>query len=151
METQVNIEINKEGVYLTPNKWSYEERRLYKYNNNRYFEKNYSKWATIQIDKFEDISIIKETKETDYLIELSNDTHYVSAIDTCYEYYWGNKSLKKKFDKETDGYGRIEDYIDDKYIEEVKYSAIISKEDYFKLKEYFEELDKKSLSNLNED
>ena len=150
------IEINKEGIYLTPNKWSYEERRLYKYNNNRYFEKNYSKWVTIQVDKFEDISIIKETKEADYLIELSNDTYYVSAEDTCYEYYWGNKSLKKKFDEETDGYGRIEDYIDDEYIDETKYTAIISKEDYFKLKNHFYLIWRKmniekSLSNLNED
>ena len=130
------IDINKNGVFLTPNKWSYEERRLYKSKGNVFFEKNYSKWATIEVDKFEDIDIISETTDNDYLVQFFNDTHYIDAEDTYYEYWWGDKSLKKKFDKETKGYGRIEDYIDDTpYM--VRNTAVIPKEDYVKLKELY--------------
>jgi len=129
------IDINKNGVFLTPNKWSYEERRLYKSKGNVFFEKNYSKWATIEVDKFEDIDIISETTDNDYLVQFFNDTHYIDAEDTYYEYWWGNKSLKKKFDEETDGYGRIEDYIDDDVPYMVRNTAVISKKDYKKLKE----------------
>jgi len=129
------IDINKNGVFLTPNKWSYEERRLYKSKGNVFFEKNYSKWATIEVDKFEDIDIISETTDNDYLVQFFNDTHYIDAEDTYYEYWWGNKSLKKKFDEETNGYGRIEDYIDDDVPYMVRNTAVISKKDYKKLKE----------------
>ena len=149
------IDINKNGVFLTPNKWSYEERRLHIFNGTRFFEKNYSKWATIEVDKFEDIDIIETLgklkrmedivsasyrleKSEDYLVQFFNDTHYIDAEDTHYEYWWGNKSLKKKFDEETDGYGRIEDYIDDvPYM--VRNTAVISKKDYKKLKEVKDE------------
>jgi hypothetical protein len=133
------IDINKNGVFLTPNKWSYEERRLYKSKGNVFFEKNYSKWATIEVDKFEDIDIISETTDNDYLVQFFNDTHYIDAEDTYYEYWWGNKSLKKKFDEETDGYGRIEDYIDDDVPYMVRNTAVISKKDYKKLKEVKDE------------
>ena len=129
------IDINKNGVFLTPNKWSYEERRLYRSKGNVFFEKNYSKWATIEVDKFEDIDIINKTTDNDYLVQFFNDTHYIDAEDTYYEYWWGNKSLKKKFDEETDGYGRIEDYIDDDVPYMVRNTAVISKKDYKKLKE----------------
>ena len=133
------IDINKNGVFLTPNKWSYEERRLYKSKGNVFFEKNYSKWATIAVDKFEDIDIISETTDNDYLVQFFNDTHYIDAEDTYYEYWWGNKSLKKKFDEETNGYGRIEDYIDDDVPYMVRNTAVISKKDYKKLKEVKDE------------
>ena len=133
------IDINKDGVFLTPNKWSYEERRLYRSKGNVFFEKNYSKWATIEVDKFEDIDIISETTDNDYLVQFFNDTHYIDAEDTYYEYWWGNKSLKKKFDEETDGYGRIEDYIDDDVPYMVRNTAVISKKDYKKLKEVKDE------------
>ena len=36
------IDINKNGVFLTPNKWSYEERRLFKDKGRIFFEKNYN-------------------------------------------------------------------------------------------------------------
>ena len=128
------IEQNKNQVLLTPYKWSYEERRLFKDKGRTFFEKNYSKWATIEVDKFEDIDIISETTDNDYLVQFFNDTHYIDAEDTYYEYWWGDKSLKKKFDKETKGYGRIEDYIEDiPYM--VRNTAVIPKEDYIKLKE----------------
>ena len=147
------IEQNKNGVFLTPYKWSYEERRLHIFNGTRFFEKNYSKWATIEVDKFEDIDIIETLgklkrmenivsashrleKSEDYLVQFFNGTHYIDAEDTYYEYWWGDKSLKKKFDKETKGYGRIEDYIDDTpYM--VRNTAVIPKEDYVKLKELY--------------
>ena len=133
------IEQQKNEVWLTPNKWSYEERRLHIFNGTRFFEKNYSKWATIEVDKFEDIDIISETTDNDYLVQFFNDTHYIDAEDTYYEYWWGNKSLKKKFDEETDGYGRIEDYIDDDVPYMVRNTAVISKKDYKKLKEVKDE------------
>ena len=107
------IEQNKKGVFLTPYKWSYEERRLHIFNGTRFFEKNYSKWATIEVDKFEDIDIIETLgklkrmedivsashrleKSEDYLVQFFNDTHYIDAEDTHYEYWWGDKSLKRK-------------------------------------------------------
>ena len=49
------------------------------------------------------------------------------------------KSLKKKFDEETGGYGRIEDYIDDDVPYMVRNTAVISKKDYKKLKEVKDE------------
>ena len=129
------IDINKNGVFLTPNKWSYEERRLFKDKGRTFFENNYSKWATIEVDKFEAIEIIGKDDE-DYIVKFHGDTHYIDAEDTYYEYWWGDKSLKKKFDKETKGYGRIEDYIDDTpYM--VRNTAVIPKEDYVKLKELY--------------
>ena len=51
------IDINKDGVFLTPNKWTYEERSLYEVDNHYCFEKNYSKWAYILIEKFINIMI----------------------------------------------------------------------------------------------
>ena len=58
------IEKNKDGIFLTPYKWSATERRLFevkseKYKPFRVFERNYSKWATFSVDKFEDIIILK--------------------------------------------------------------------------------------------
>ena len=47
--------------------------------------------------------------------------------------------MKKKFDEETDGYGRIEDYIDDDVPYMVRNTAVISKKDYKKLKEVKDE------------
>ena len=90
------IDVNKNQVWLTPNKWSYEERRLYKDKGHTFFEKNYSKWATIEVDKFEDIKIIGKDGE-DHIVKFHGDTHYIDAQDTYYEYWWGDKSLKKKF------------------------------------------------------
>jgi len=138
------IDINKNGVFLTPYKWTYEERSLYEVDNHYCFEKNYSKWACILIEKFKDIKILYETKQGDedcYCIQLDNDgeSYLESAEDTYYEYWWGNKSLKKKFDEETDGYGRIEDYIDDDVPYMVRNTAVISKKDYKKLKEVKDE------------
>ena len=153
------IEKNKNQVLLTPYKWSYEERRLFKDKDRTFFEKNYSKWATIEVDKFEDIEIIdtlgkikrmeeivsasyRLEKSEDYLVQFFNGTHYIDAEDTYYEYWWGDKSLKKKFDEETKGYGRIEDYIDDTpYM--ARNTAVIPKEDYVKLKELYKRSDER--------
>ena len=152
------IDINKNGVFLTPNKWSYEERRLYKSKGNVFFEKNYSKWATIEVDKFEDIDIIETLgklkrmedivsashrleKSEDYLVQFFNDTHYIDAEDTYYEYWWGNKSLKKKFEKNNEYY--MEEFLErqgyDGMPKDVKNTAVISKKDYKKLKEVKDE------------
>ena len=90
------IDVNKNQVLLTPYKWSYEERRLFKDKGRTFFEKNYSKWATIEVDKFEDIEIIGKDGE-DHIVKFHGDTHYIDAQDTYYEYWWGDKSLKKKF------------------------------------------------------
>ena len=51
------------GIYLTPYKWSATERRLLQVESKKYkpfraFELNYSKWATFNINKFEDIEIV---------------------------------------------------------------------------------------------
>ena len=133
------IDINKNGVFLTPNKWSYEERRLYRSKGNVFFEKNYSKWATIEVDKFKDIDIINETTDNDYLVQFFNDTHYIDAEDTYYEYWWGNKSLKKKFKKNNEYY--MEEFLErqgyDGMPKDVKITAVISKKDYVKLKELY--------------
>ena len=152
------IEQNKNGVFLTPYKWSYEERRLHIFNGTRFFEKNYSKWATIEVDKFEDIDIIETLgklkrmedivsashrleKSEDYLVQFFNDTHYIGAEDTYYEYWWGNKSLKKKFKKSNEYY--MEEFLERNGYsgipEIVKNTAVISKKDYKKLKEVKDE------------
>ena len=152
------IDINKNGVFLTPNKWSYEERRLHIFNGTRFFEKNYSKWATIEVDKFEDIDIIETLgklkrmedivsasyrleKSEDYLVQFFNDTHYIDAEDTHYEYWWGDKSLKGKAKDE--GEDEMEYFLKKQGYDgvpyEVKYTAVISKKDYKKLKEVKDE------------
>ena len=152
------ININKNGVFLTPYKWTYEERSLYKVNNHYCFEKNYSKWACILIEKFKDIKILYETKmnrysneknEDCYCIQLDNDgeSYLESAEDTYYEHWWGNKSWKKEFEKGDYGYmdNFLESYICknnkcfDDIIETSRKTAVISKKDYKKLKEVKDE------------
>ena len=71
------IDINKNAVFLTPNKWSYEERRLYRSKGNVFFEKNYSKWACILIEKFKDIKILYETKMNRYSNEKNEDCYCI--------------------------------------------------------------------------
>ena len=56
------IEINDGEIFLTPYKWTYEERILYKHKGNKFFEKNYSKWATLIVDDIDDLIIISENK-----------------------------------------------------------------------------------------
>ena len=97
------IEINDGEIFLTPYKWTYEERILYKHKGNKFFEKNYSKWATLIVDDIDDLIIISENKYHDledepcYLVKIDGDTHMVEAEDTYYEHWWGNKKFKKEF------------------------------------------------------
>ena len=138
------IEQQKNEVWLTPNKWSYEERRLHIFNGTRFFEKNYSKWATVEVDKFEDIEVIGKDGE-DYIVEFNNDTHFISADDTYYEYWWGDKSLKKKFEKNNEYY--MEEFLErqgyDGMPKDVKITAVIPKEDYVKLKQLYKRSDER--------
>ena len=146
------IDINKNGVFLTPYKWTYEERSLYEVDNHYCFEKNYSKWACVLIGDFKDIKILYETKQGDedcYCIQLDNDgeSYLESAEDTYYEHWWGNKSWKKEFEK--GDYGYMDSFLDsyisknnkcfDDITETSRKTAIISKKDYKKLKEVKDE------------
>ena len=61
------------GIYLSPYKWSATERRLLKIESKKYepfraFELNYSKWATYNINKFEDITILGTFGENDFWV-----------------------------------------------------------------------------------
>ena len=98
-----------EGIYLTPYKWSATERRLLKVESKKYkpfraFELNYSKWATYNIDKFEDITILRTFSKGDYFYEkgdykvlLSGESCLEEAQDTMYESWCGNLDVRKQF------------------------------------------------------
>ena len=151
-----NLYGNIKGVYLTPYKWSATERRLFlvkskKYKPFRAFELNYSRWATYNINKFEDITILGTFdkgdyfyKKGDYKVALSGESHLEGAEDTMYESWCGNLEVRKQFKDcmEKDEYFELEDFLEceeDFKITDVQSDLqfIIPKEDYPKLKEVF--------------
>ena len=134
------IDIQKDNtVLMTPYKWSYEERKLFNMKKTKCFEFNYSKWATFEINSLNDFKVIKQNNEGDYLINLC-DCPIFEAFDTYYEYWWGNKELKKEFD--SGDYGDMDYFLENKFdygcvdISE-KRTAVLPKEDYEKLKQIF--------------
>jgi len=134
------IDIQKDNtILMTPYKWSYEERRLFNIKNNRCFEKTYSKWATFEIDSLDKFSIIKTYDNGDHLIDLFG-CQIFEAFDTYYEHWWGNKELKKEFDK--GDYGYMDSFLEEKFdidwidISE-RHTAVLPKEDYQQLTEIF--------------
>ena len=138
------IEISDGEILLTPYKWTYEERRLYKTNGNKFFEKNYSKWARLNIDDINDLTITGEHKyhnledEPCYLVEINGGTYVEDQEDTYYEYWWGNKKFKKEF--EDKDYGWMDSFLEDKNLditEDTKITAMISKKDYQELQNCF--------------
>jgi len=138
------IEINNGEILLTPYKWTYEERRLYKTNENKFFEKNYSKWVSLNVDHIDDLVIIGEKivneDEPCYLIEIVGSTYVEDQQDTYYEYWWGNKKFKEEFKEKN--YGWMDSFLEDKNLditEDTKITAMISKKDYKELKKYVEE------------
>ena len=138
------IEQQKNEVLLTPYKWTYEERRLYKSKGNAFFEKNYSKWATINVNHINDLVVLKDVKEGDedcYLVEIIGESFCDSSEDTYYNHWWGDKSLKRKAKDE--GEDEMEYFLKKQGYDgvpyEVKYTAVISKKDYKKLKEVKDE------------
>ena len=136
------IDVEKDNsIFMTPCKWSFEERILFNIKNNRCFEKSYSKWATFEINSFNDFSIIKKNDDGNYLIDLL-DCPFYEASDTHYEHWWGNKELKKEFDKGE--YLDMDSFLEDKFnynriIISEKRTAVLPKEDYQKLKEIFKQ------------
>ena len=153
------IEKNEDGILLTPYKWSSTERRLLlvkseKYNPFRAFELNYSKWATYNIDKFEDITILGTFNKGDYFCSkgdykalLSGESFLYEAQDTMYENWCGNLEVRKQFKDcvEKDEYFELEAFLEsegDFKITDVKSDLHfnIPKEDYSKLKEMFNDL-----------
>jgi hypothetical protein len=143
------IEINDGEIFLTPYKWTYEERILYKHKGNKFFEKNYSKWATLIVDHIDDLIIIGENKYHDledepcYLVKIDGGTYMVDAEDTYYEHWWGNKKFKKEF-KDNDEYGYMDSFLTakghDAVPEKIKITAMVSKKDYQELKKRFNTL-----------
>ena len=143
------IEINDGEILLTPYKWTYEERILYKHKGNKYFELNYSKWATLVVDDIDDLMILGERKYHDledepcYLVKINGDTHMRDAEDTYYEHWWGNKKFKKEFE-DKDEYGYMDSFLmskgHDVVPEEIKITAMISKKDYKELQKRFNTL-----------
>ena len=147
--------MNVKGIYLTPYKWSATERRLLlakskKYKPFRSFELNYSKWATYNIDKFEDITILGTFskgdyfyKKGDYKVSLSGESHLEEAQDVYYESWCGNLDVRKKF--KDSGECELEVFLenseDEFSITDVQSDLqfIIPREDYPKLKEMFNE------------
>ena len=140
------IEINDSEILLTPYKWSYEERILYKHKNNKFFEKNYSKWATLIVDDIDDLTILGEHKyhnledEPCYLVKINGYTHMVEAEDTYYEHWWGNKKFKKEFE-DKDEHEYMDSFLEfkghDAVPEKIKITAMISKKDYQELQKRF--------------
>ena len=148
--------MNVKGVYLTPYKWSATERRLLlakskKYKPFRSFELNYSKWATFNIDKFEDITILGTFskgdyfyKKGDYKVSLSGESHLEEAQDVYYESWCGNLKVRKQFKDcmEKDEYFELEVFLEnegDFKITNVQSDVHfnIPRRDYSKLKEMF--------------
>ena len=70
------------------------------------------------------------------------DCPFYEALDTHYEHWWGNKELKKEFDKGE--YLDMDSFLEDKFnhnriIISEKRTAVLPKEDYQKLKEIFKQ------------
>ena len=136
------IRIENGEVLLTPYKWTYEERRLYKTKKNKFFEKNYSKWSTLNINHVNDLVIIGEKivneDEPCYLVEIVGSTYVEDQEDTYYQYWFGNKKFKKEFEEKE--YGWIDNFLEDKNLdieEKAKITAMISKKDYQELQKRF--------------
>ena len=148
----------KGGIYLTPYKWSATERRLFEVKSKKYkpfraFELNYSKWATYNINKFEDITILGTFSKDDYFYEkgdykvsLSGESHLEEAQDTMYESWCGNLEVRKQFKDcmEKDEYFELEAFLeyegDFSITVQSDVKFIIPREDYPKLKEMFNEI-----------
>jgi len=65
------IDIEKDNtIHMTPCKWSFEERILFNIKNNRCFEKSYSKWATFEINGFNDFTFDFDFKRDGVTTEL---------------------------------------------------------------------------------
>ena len=134
-------------VYLTPNKWSASERRLLQVESKKHkpfraFELNYSKWATYNIDKFEDITILEKQADGDYRISLTGDSYLEEAQDVYYENWCGNLDVKKLFKNHENDY-ELEVFLEDNEhglkITDVQsdLQCTISSEDYSQLKKIF--------------
>ncbi len=134
-------------VYLTPNKWSATERRLLQVESKKHkpfraFELNYSKWATYNIDKFEDITILEKQADGDYRISLTGESYLEEAQDVYYENWCGNLDVKKLFKNHENDY-ELEVFLEDNEhglkITDVRSDlrCTISSEDYEQLKKMF--------------
>ena len=143
-----------DDVYLTPYKWSATERRLLQVKSKKYkpfraFELNYSKWATYNIDKFKDITILETFsegayghKKGDYRVSLSGESYLEEAQDVYYENWCGNLDVKKQFKNSKDEYSELEAFLEyegDFDITEINSDLRfnISSEDYFELERIF--------------
>ena len=143
------------GIYLSPYKWSATERRLLKVESEKYkpfraFELNYSKWATYNINKFEDLTILGTFGENafwhrkgDYKVKLSGDSHLEEAQDTMYENWCGNLEVRKQFIDcmEKDEYFELEAFLENEDDFTITVQSDIQfnipRADYPKLKEMF--------------
>ena len=134
-------------VYLTPYKWSATERRLLQVESKEYkpfraFELNYSKWATYNIDKFEDITVLEKTADGNYKVSLGGDSHLEEAQDVYYENWCGNLDVKKLFNNHENN-DELEVFLEDNEhgikITDVQSDlrCTISSEDYSQLKKMF--------------
>tara|TARA_R100000935_G_C2712128_1_gene114511 strand:- start:42 stop:563 length:522 start_codon:yes stop_codon:yes gene_type:complete len=154
-----NINKSNDGIWLTPYKWSATERRLLqveseKYKSFRAFELNYSKWATYNINKFEDITILKTFDKSDYscdkgdhkvsLDTVKGDSYLEESQDTHYENWCGNLNVRKQFKDciERDEYFELENFLEEK--DNFKITNVqsnlqfyISNKDYLELKKIF--------------
>tara|TARA_R100000808_G_C2146157_1_gene154038 strand:- start:1705 stop:2220 length:516 start_codon:yes stop_codon:yes gene_type:complete len=148
--------MNVKGVYLTPYKWSATERRLLLVKSEKYkpfyaFEVNYSKWATYNINKFEDITILKTFDKDDYFyqkgdyyVALSGESFLEEAQDTMYENWCGNLEVRKQYKEKNEFWCELEVFLEDREgfdITEVNSDLrfIIPRKDYLKLKKIFNE------------
>ena len=144
--------MGEKGIYLTPYKWSATERRLLQVESKKYkpfyaFELNYSKWATYNINKFEDITILKTFDEDDYFhqkgdykVSLSGKSFLEEAQDVYYESWCGNLDVKKQFKNGEDNY-ELEVFLEDGEFDitvvnsDLRFN--IPRKDYLKLKKIF--------------
>ena len=156
VEADTMIEKNEDGIFLTVDKWSATERRLFyidtkKHKPFRAFERNYSKWTTFNISKLEDIKILGTygkgvflREKGDHLIEIKGDSYIEESEDTYYESWVGNLDVKKQFENSEYNY-EFEVFLENDLFTEKGHShsvrsdmrAVMPKEDYPKLKEMF--------------
>tara|TARA_R110002074_G_scaffold139571_2_gene285397 strand:- start:66 stop:563 length:498 start_codon:yes stop_codon:yes gene_type:complete len=135
-------------VFLTPKKWSASERRLLQVESKKHkpfraFELSYSKWATYNIDKFEDITILEKQADGDYRISLTGESYLEEAQDTYYENWCGNLNVKKLFKNNFENNDELELFLEENEhgleITNVQSDlrCTISSEDYSQLKKMF--------------
>tara|TARA_R110002110_G_scaffold90664_1_gene235661 strand:- start:180 stop:629 length:450 start_codon:yes stop_codon:yes gene_type:complete len=147
IEKDLYKSIGVKGIYLTPYKWSATERRLLQVESKEYkpfraFELNYSKWATYNIDKFEDITVLEKTADGNYKVSLGGDSHLEEAQDVYYENWCGNLDVKKLF-KNHENNDELEVFLEDNEhglkITDVQSDLqfTISSKDYSELKKIF--------------